>query len=148
MGLTDEVGCTAEEKNDKIKLYLWDIPQKREESWPPPAGAGNYAWEEVKIGDAFSDSDLIKGYKDNYPQTSPVGSFSANEFGLYDMGGNVLQRCEDCYNALVPYRVLRGASWVSYNLDALLASSRLYFTPDARSFYIGFRCVIAVESSR
>ena len=89
----------------------------------------------------------LRIYNDGYSQTSPVGSFSANAFGLYDMGGNVLQWCEDWYNAQVPYRVLRGASWVSYNPDALLASSRFYFTPDARSFYIGFRCVVAVESS-
>ena len=51
VGLKNEVGSTPEEKNGKIKLYPWDIPRKRDKSWPPPAGAGNYAGEEARIGD-------------------------------------------------------------------------------------------------
>ena len=30
------------------------------------------------------------------PATSPVGSFAANGYGLYDMAGNVLEWCWDC----------------------------------------------------
>ena len=51
VGLKNEVGSTPAEKSGKIKLYPWDIPRKRDKSWPPPAGAGNYAGEEAKNGD-------------------------------------------------------------------------------------------------
>jgi hypothetical protein len=78
VGLKNEVGSTPEEKSGKIKLYPWDIPQKRDKSWPPPAGAGNYAGEEAKIGDWPAGWTVIEGYNDGYPRTSPVGSFKAN----------------------------------------------------------------------
>jgi formylglycine-generating enzyme required for sulfatase activity len=77
-----------------------------------------------------------------------VGSFEANFTGLHDMGGNVWQWCEDWYNAQAQYRVLRGASWGNDRPGPLLASCRLNFTPALRYDYLGFRCVVAVESSR
>ena len=35
----------------KRELFPWDIPEKQEKSWPPLAGAWNYAGEEAKGGD-------------------------------------------------------------------------------------------------
>src|SRR5271165_1844980 len=148
VGLKNEVGSTPEEKSGKLLLNPWDIPQKRDKSWPPPSGAGNYAGEEAKIGDWPSGQPVIEGYNDGYPRTSPVGSFEANFSGLYDMGGNVWQWCEDWYNAQSQYRVLRGASWINVNSDSLLASYRNHYSPDNRFGTFGFRCVVAAESSR
>jgi formylglycine-generating enzyme required for sulfatase activity len=147
VGLKNEVGSTPEEKSGKIKLYPWDIPRKRDKSWPPPAGAGNYAGEEAKNADWPSDFQVIEGYNDGYPRTSPVGSFEANFSGLYDMGGNVWQWCGDLF---IPQnrRVLRGGSWGDSNPDNLLASYRTDGTSDRRYAFVGFRCVVAVESSR
>jgi formylglycine-generating enzyme required for sulfatase activity len=147
VGLKNEVGSTPEEKSGKNKLYPWDIPQKRDKSWPPPVGAGNYAGEEAKNGDGPYDFNVIRGYNDGYPRTSPVGSFEANFSGLYDMGGNVWQWCEDL-SILQGRRVLRGASWGDSNPDNLLASYRTDGTSDRRYAFVGFRCVVAVESSR
>ena len=49
-------------------------------------------------------------------QTIDVGSFPANEFGLYDVHGNAAEWVEDCYdeeaeNGTCSRRVVRGGSW-------------------------------------
>jgi len=142
VGLQDEEGTTPKEKDGKIKLYPWG------NEWPPPKGAGNYAGEESKIGQEPSDWKVIKGYNDGYPRTSPVGSFAANASGLNDMGGNVWQWCEDWYDTAKLRRVLRGASWDYDYPDGLLASYRYDFIPGFRRDNVGFRCVVAAESSR
>jgi formylglycine-generating enzyme required for sulfatase activity len=141
VGLDSEPGETPQEKSFKIKLYFWGS------TWPPPAGAGNYCGLESRIGSEPSKWPVIEGYNDGYPRTSPVGSFAPNKNGLYDMGGNVWQWCEDWYNSENTHRVLRGASWDSRKPVFLLASSRDYVTPDYRGDFIGFRCVLAKGSS-
>jgi formylglycine-generating enzyme required for sulfatase activity len=143
VGLQDEKGNNPKEKDGKIKLYPWG------KKWPPPKGAGNnYAGEESKMGEEPSDWAVIKGYNDGYPRTSPVGCFAANANGLYDMGGNVWQWCEDWYDATETGRVLRGASWDNDYRDTLLASFRDNLIPVHRRDNIGFRCVVGAESSR
>jgi Sulfatase-modifying factor enzyme 1 len=140
VGLDSEPGSTPQEKSSKIKLYVWG------QTWPPPAGSGNYCGVESKIGAEPAKWIVIDGYNDGYPRTSPVGSFTANRNGLYDMGGNVWQWCEDWYNSENTHRVLRGAAWDSRNPIFILASARDYITPDYRGSFIGFRCVLAKES--
>jgi formylglycine-generating enzyme required for sulfatase activity len=141
VGLQGEEGTNPKEKDGKIKLYPWG------KAWSPPKGAGNYAGEESNIGKKPSDW-VIKGYNYGYPRTSPVGSFAANACGLYDIGGNVWQWCEDWYDARETARVLRGASWSNYDPVVLLASFRLSGVPGLRDVGVGFRCVLLAESSR
>jgi formylglycine-generating enzyme required for sulfatase activity len=142
VGLDSEPGSTPQEKSSKIKVYVWG------QAWPPPAGGGNYCGVESKIGSEPPKWAVIAGYNDGYPRTSPVGSFAANKNGLYDMGGNVWQWCEDWYNPENTHRVLRGAAWDSHNPRFIVASSRDYITPDYRGSFIGFRCVLAKEAGR
>ena len=91
VGLKGERGGSPRDKDMKIEgVYPWGT------QWPPPKGVGNY--------------DKSLGV-DDYDYTSPVGSFNPNKHGLYDMGGNVWQWCEDWYDGGQTSRVLRGASW-------------------------------------
>jgi formylglycine-generating enzyme required for sulfatase activity len=134
VGLGHEVGDTPGEKNGRITgVYPWG------KQWPPPKGAGNYCGAESK---PWAD-EVIEGYDDGYAHTSPVGSFAPNKFGLYDMGGNAWQWCEDWYDTEQRYRVLRGASWYEFSPFNLLSSARYYGgAPDGRCNGGGFRCVI------
>jgi serine/threonine protein kinase len=111
-------------KDTKISgVYPWGSV------WPPPFnGAGNY---DAGLG--------VDGYK----FTSPVGSFPANRLGLFDMGGNVWQWCEDWYDSKQLGHALRGASWLNDVPDSLLSSNRFSGGPTYRSNSYGFRCVLA-----
>ena len=89
----------------------------------------------------------IAGYNDGFVNTSPVDSFAVRRFGLCDMGGNVLQWCEDWYDTQQKDRVLRGASWNSYNRESMLSPNRLHGHPGDRFSNRGFRCVLVFPGS-
>jgi formylglycine-generating enzyme required for sulfatase activity len=136
VGLPPEQGATPAEKSGKNKVdYPWGA------GFPPQkAKVGNYAdatWHE-----RFPKERWLEGYTDGFATTSPVGSFSANAFGLYDMGGNVWQWCEDWYDKDQKDRVLRGASWHHNARDALLSSYRKHHAGTNGDADDGFRCVL------
>jgi len=136
-GLNEASEGTPKDKVGKVAaVYPWGT------SWPPPSGAGNYSGSEASDADWPSNWKTIEGYRDDYPRTSPVGSFAPNKFGLYDMGGNVWQWCEDWYSGDQKTRVERGASWRDGSPDALMSSGRGCDAPDYRIGTIGFRCVL------
>jgi len=112
------------------------------EGKPPPAGAGNYAGEETDDGHWPAKFKVISGYNDGFPRTAPVGSFKPNH-GMFDLGSNVMEWCEEIYKPGSPDRVLRGASWDDGARGALLSSNRSHDSPAHRSDDVGFRCVEA-----
>jgi formylglycine-generating enzyme required for sulfatase activity len=75
---------------------------------------------------------------DDFANTSPVGSFTANAFGLSDMGGTVWQWCEDLYTPTSTARVLRGGSW-GYSPQGLRSVNRVGSTTAVRDYGGGFR---------
>ena len=115
---------------------------------PTPQNGGNVTDEAAKA--KFPDWESFKGYSDGYAYTAPTGSYPPNDFGLYDMTGNVWEWCWDGYDenycrasknrapTSTADRVLRSGSWGSFPKDCLV-SNRFHNKPDTRNFSIGFR---------
>jgi formylglycine-generating enzyme required for sulfatase activity len=61
------------------------------------------------------DSGVNRACRDGYAFTSPVGSFPPNQFGLYDMLGNVLDSIEDCWNPNYSGAPTDGTAWLTGN---------------------------------
>ncbi len=102
------------------------------------------------------------GIKGEYrKQTTNVGSFPPNAFGIYDMHGNVCEWCADTWhknyqgapndgsawlnNDNHSYRLLRGGSWLS-NPRYCRCANRIRNEPAYRSHYIGFRVVCVART--
>ncbi len=145
IGEIEDAAKLPMEKYGKIDdVFPWGT------QWPPPKDAGNFAGEELMPALAagkFSDiTKVMDGYSDAFVNTSPVGSFAANRFGLYDMSGNVWQWCADWFEKDQKHRVARGSSWSYTGRGGMLSSNRPHYTPDARVNRYGFRCVLASAS--
>jgi formylglycine-generating enzyme required for sulfatase activity len=91
--------------------------------------------------------------RDGYATTAPAGSFKPNQFGLFDMHGNVWEWVEDCWNESYgnapadgkawtegdcTSRVVRGGSWNS-DIPKLRSATRGWNQPSGRNRSIGFR---------
>ena len=129
VGIGDREGSgVPKAKGWRLKtIYPWGA------QWPPPKGAGNY---DPSLG------------TDSFDHTSPVGSFAANEQGLFDLGGNVWEWCEDFLDGRSGNHVLRGGSWNFSSAGHLLSSYRNGAASDARSGGIGFRYVLGLPKHR
>ena len=143
VGLEESADGTPEEKSFKIKdEYPWG------KGYPPPLDAGNYN-RKGDGNDTSKQSDLDG--TDGYSFTSPVGAFKPNRYGLFDMGGNVWQWCQDRFGSKADandrYRVLRGGSWFSPKPEYRLSSARWWDIRHSRVYDEGFRCVLSSSGS-
>jgi formylglycine-generating enzyme required for sulfatase activity len=107
---------------------------------------------------SYDLSGAVNNYHPTYntggggaPYTSPVGSFAANRYGLYDMAGNVWQWCWDWYGAYDvgissdprgansgSFRVNRGGYW-SGGPDYCRAAFRDRNSPASTNSSVGLR---------
>lgn len=125
-----------------------------EAEWEYAAGNGSAHWKWSLDQNNYSTSKYCAGMD----QTCPVKRYPANQFGLYDMSGNVWEWCLDWYDldyyqsspSVDPqgppsgdYRVLRGGSWYDSIASFLRVSSRYNGPPDVRFNFYGFRCVLS-----
>ncbi|MBI5748753.1 MAG: SUMF1/EgtB/PvdO family nonheme iron enzyme [Nitrospinae bacterium] len=104
--------------------------------WEKAAKAGTtttYYW-----GESESMADSYAWYGNNSgSKTHPVGQKKPNNYGLYDMAGNVWEWTSTDYNS--SNKVLRGGSWGSGPV-LLRSSDRDRVEPTYRDGILGFRC--------
>ena len=121
------------------------------------ASRGGLEGKKYPWGDTEPDCTYANAYG-CLNDTTPVGSYSPNDYGLYDMAGNVWEWARDWYdfyyyedspysNPTGPdsgslfYRVLRGGGWNS-NSAHLRSAHRDHYYPGYHYWAgVGFRCV-------
>jgi formylglycine-generating enzyme required for sulfatase activity len=145
VGLREDPG-TPEQLNGKVKdEYPWGG------KYVTSAITGNYH-DSTAVSKFGKLRDPIEGYRDGFATTAPVMSFTANRYGLYDLGGNVREWCLGCYyegrdpdgkdRMLTDSRVFRGGSWQESGPRDLLSSFRGHGHPGLRLSSVGFRVVL------
>ena len=124
----------------------FDLPTEAQWEYACRAGtATTYYW-----GDAM-DGAYAWYYNNSGRTTHPVGTRLPNDWGLYDMSGNVWEWCRDWYGTLDygadpvgsasgSSRVLRGGSWI-YDSVYCTSSIRNDVDPSYRDINYGFRLV-------
>jgi formylglycine-generating enzyme required for sulfatase activity len=97
--------------------------------------------------------------EDGYLNTSPVGAFQPNMFGLFDMHGNIFEWVQDCWNENYDYApkdgsvwtggdctkaVLRGGAWNDPPVN-LRSAHRFSDLRTLRDFEVGFRLARQID---
>ena len=104
----------------------------------------------------------LANYNRNYGETTDVGSFPPNAFGLYDMHGNVWEWCADTWHSNYSeapvdgsswgarfdnqnyIRMLRGGSW-NFNREFCRSASRGWYEPVILFNHLGLRIACGVH---
>lgn len=136
--------------------YPWGGDLKPEGKWQ------NNIWQ--------GEFPLKNSYEDGFATTSPVKSFPANPFGLYDLSGNVWEWCYDWYQPdyyqksptdnpvgptesydplepTIPKRVQRGGSFMCSDnyCTGYRVAARMKGDPASGAFHTGFRTVVTPD---
>lgn len=126
--------------------------------------SGQYPWGGPSVrdqkGKLLANFQITKGNyaASGYAYTAPVRAFPPNDYGLYDMAGNVAEWCKDVYSPLLihksetispfykdeegVFKVIKGGSWKDYAYSLQTGTSDCEHK-DIPRCYIGFRCVMS-----
>lgn len=156
------------------------LPTEAEFEFASRAGKINsvYTWGNEKVDNGVLKANTWDGefpkkntIKDKFYYAAPVKSFKPNNYGLYDLAGNVWEWCSDWYHSnyysmigekkikdpegpetsydpAEPFsekKVIRGGSFLcndSY-CSGYRNSARMKTTPDSSSLHTGFRTVVS-----
>ncbi len=151
--------------NEGISIYVtnsqYGFRLPSESEWEFAARPALKALGNQSNGQRYAGSNVLDevGWyaKNSHGQTQPVGLKLPNEFGIYDLSGNVWEWCEDQWNSSYegapvdgsPWlnqkagadRVMRGGGWFS-DVQYCRSSFRRFNPPARRSSDSGFRVVL------
>jgi formylglycine-generating enzyme required for sulfatase activity len=133
------------------------LPTETEWEYAARANTESQYWWDNEIGIKRANCDGCQSQWDN-KKTAPVGSFSANAFGLYDTVGNLWEwtcskyesqytgKEEECINDdnNQSDRVIRGGSLFNKPRDVRTAN-RNWIRPSVRYYGYGFRLVLVFQ---
>jgi formylglycine-generating enzyme required for sulfatase activity len=94
----------------------------------------------IKKYGSTNSIEIISNYNDGFSILAPVGSFEPNEFGVYDLSGNVPEFTQDDYNNKL--KVVKGSSYSDAQEKTFRIDYRRGSVKDSPCYGIGFRVVI------
>lgn len=92
------------------------------------------------MGNASLKDAVMKLNNSGCSSTATVGSLGANNLGLYDTRGNVMEWCLDPQDK--PFRVLCGGAWDTFLPVNARPEFRWYAKPDETKNSYGFRVIL------
>jgi eukaryotic-like serine/threonine-protein kinase len=139
-GLQEEEGISPGWRDSrKQRVFPWGV------TWPDTEKVGNFADMAAGRTPGVDIERTIPGYDDGYPFTAPVGTFPANDLGIFDLSGNVHEWVEDEFSKLGTnvLGVLRGGGWNTHQMENLYTGFRNAVPPPVQDTFYGFRVVLA-----